>query len=165
VKIHYIQKVTKRQTKYGPRSYGPYWYAFWRDGKKVRCKYVGEKLTDQQRKAVKDGFATIRYLRADLAGQETFAWDPDELKAKHGYKPLTIPQGITREKARKLYFWAKQRKTVTDYGRQLFDRDFGELCIARGWRSPLKSRTTSGQPGAVGRQFEAAGEPAGVTVV
>ena len=156
VKINYIQKVTKRQTKYGPRTYGPYWYAFWRAGPKVKCKYVGEHLPPSVHKAVREGFATVRYLPADLDGQQTFAFDAEELKEKHGYFPRQIPAAVTREKARKIYFWAKQGKRVTDYGRTLYDRDFGQLCIDRGWRRPLKDRSKPATAGEVNGQCEAA---------
>jgi hypothetical protein len=34
-----------RRCKRGP-AHGPYWYAYWKDGERVRSRYVGAKLTN-----------------------------------------------------------------------------------------------------------------------
>ncbi len=35
------------------RWHGPYWYAFWNDHGRTRCKYVGRKLPDEIRSAAR----------------------------------------------------------------------------------------------------------------
>jgi hypothetical protein len=136
MKINYQQKYTTRQTKSGPRKFGPYWYAFWRDGTKVKCRYIGAKLNETILLAIKIGQASVNRLPVNLPGQTKIDFAAAAAAAAHGYEPIICAPHCGREAARKVYFFRLKRKNVTAHGRELYSRDFALLCSLRGWEKP-----------------------------
>ena len=72
--------------------HGPYWYRYWREGKKTRCEYVGK--VDPRKDADKGEEETCRL-------DEIF--DRRKATAKLAFEILGLPAQVNEQAAKKAY--------------------------------------------------------------
>lgn len=145
--ITFHQKWDSRRSKGVIRRYGPYWYAFWRDGQKVRCKYVGKNLSKAQWDAVKNGQASARRVAADIPGQQVLEFEEVTTPAIDGYVPIKLPLHCSRERARKIYYWRCKRRNLSRELQAVYAADFVMECLQRGWKIPATKSITPADAG------------------
>lgn len=156
VKIYYQEKMTRSGHGYRSTLSGPYLYAYWREGGRMRSAYLG-KMTKQEFLAQRTAeclaaagklpLAAREELNghADLPGQTTIDQfldlppadlskpNPITKTAEDILASLYLPQNSTREQARKRIFNRTQRPTIGDERRQFLWSTFDCLCALKGW--------------------------------